>query len=106
MCLRHAIRPRRRHVERPTFTVDPPAGGDHLSHPAPAGTYDATTRPPDGELVHAQEHGLVVAWYPLGTASRTRIEIESLAARFSGDVIVVRETGSPPRSCSPHGTGD
>ncbi len=57
------------HVTAPTYSVNPPAGGDHLSGPAPAGFYEMANVPADGRLVHSLEHGCVPdgAGGPIGT---------------------------------------
>jgi hypothetical protein len=69
--------PGQKHVPLATYSVDPPAGGDHDPVPATAGFYDATTVPTDGHLVHSLEHGYVVVWYrpgavPAATLDRLR----------------------------------
>jgi hypothetical protein len=76
------------HVESPTYTVDPPAGGDHLAAVARGGVYDGDAVPPDGQLVHALEHGYLIAWR---TPDLPAEQVEQLAAfeqRHDGDVIV------------------
>jgi hypothetical protein len=51
------------HVPKPTYEVNPPAGGSHLNAAAEPGFYKPDEVPADGELVHAMEHGFVVLWY-------------------------------------------
>lgn len=65
------------HVPRPTYAVLPPAGGPHLATPADPGFYDPGKAPPDGQLVHAMEHGFVILWY---RADLPQPEMEQLAA--------------------------
>jgi hypothetical protein len=62
----------RTHKPGVTYSVNPPAGGDHDSRPSPAGFYDLTNAPADGHLVHSLEHGFVVVWYqPAGVSAAT-----------------------------------
>ena len=52
------------HVANPVYTVEPPAGGNHLAVAATPRFYDpGEPVPPDGQLVHSLEHGLIVYWY-------------------------------------------
>lgn len=51
------------HAANPTFRVDPPSGGVHDPGAASPGDYDAASTPPDGQMVHALEHGDIVLWY-------------------------------------------
>ncbi len=73
------------HVRRPTFRVDPPAGGDHTEKVAKAGTYSGADLPADGALVHALEHGYVVLWHRPDVPTA---DLETIARRHRGDVIV------------------
>lgn len=83
--------PGRRHVDDPAYTVEPPAGGTHLPQPAPPGAYAAA--PPDGELVHALEHGLVVVWLGQAAAGIDSDEVRAFHAAFAHEVVVVRRSG-------------
>jgi hypothetical protein len=81
------------HVPKPTYEVDPPAGGPHLPTPAPPGFYTGADVPPDGQLVHAMEHGFVVLWVnPDLSASRMQ-EVEDLSDQFGRELIVVARPG-------------
>ncbi len=77
------------HVPSPAYTVDPPAGGDHLSGSARAGVYRGDEVPPDGLLVHSLEHGYVIVWHSPDLPDDQVDELEQLQQRFEDDVIVV-----------------
>ncbi|HYH52386.1 MAG TPA: DUF3105 domain-containing protein, partial [Acidimicrobiia bacterium] len=64
----------RAHVAAPTYSVNPPSGGDHDPVPSAAGFYDMTTVPADGHLVHSLEHGFVVVWYKPAEVSGTTLD--------------------------------
>ena len=84
------------HVADPTYRVDPPAGGNHSPQPAPARTYREQV-PPDGQIVHAMEHGYVVLWHRPDLARRDRDALQEVADRHERDVLVVpRPTLSTP----------
>ncbi len=81
-----------RHVARPVFRVDPPAGGTHTEDVARAGTYAGDDLPDDGPLVHALEHGYVVLWHRPGVPTAP---LERVAADHEGDVLVVERASLP-----------
>ena len=83
------------HVESPSYTVDPPAGGDHLASFARGGVYDGDAVPPDGELVHALEHGYVVAWHTPDLPAEQVEQLADFEQRHDGDVIVAEREGMP-----------
>jgi hypothetical protein len=72
----------------PPYKVDPPAGGDHTPQAAAPGVYREGELPPDGPLVHAQEHGYVVIWYRPGDAE-IMSRAEALGEEFSEETLVV-----------------
>jgi hypothetical protein len=77
------------HVENPpAYKVNPPTGGNHTPQAAAAGVYREGQVPPDGPLVHAQEHGFVVIWYRPGDATITS-QAEALGDEFSDETLVV-----------------
>jgi hypothetical protein len=76
------------HVASPAYEVDPPAGGDHLASVARGGVYAGEQVPPDGELVHALEHGYVVAWHSPDLPAEQLEQLQSFEQRHDGDVIV------------------
>src|SRR5205823_848303 len=79
------------HVKAPTYSVDPPAGGDHDPVPAPAGFYDMANAPADGHLVHSLEHGFVIVWYRPGAAAQATIDgLRDLAGRYRWVLVVPR----------------
>jgi uncharacterized protein DUF3105 len=79
------------HVAAATYSVNPPAGGDHDSVPSPAGFYDMANVPADGHLVHSLEHGFVVIWYrPNGVAPATVDGLRELAGRHRWVLVVPR----------------
>jgi Protein of unknown function (DUF3105) len=72
--------PGRAHTPAATYTVDPPAGGDHDSVPSKAGFYEPGNVPADGHLVHSLEHGFVIVWYkPEGVTPATVDRLRELA---------------------------
>jgi hypothetical protein len=77
------------HVANPTYKVDPPAGGDHLSTAAPAGVYTAENTPPDGQLVHSLEHGYVIIWYRPDLPAPDLAALQELTQRHTRDVLLV-----------------
>ena len=83
------------HVASPTYRVDPPAGGDHLASVARAGVYDGDAVPPDGQLVHALEHGYVVAWHAPDLAAEQVEQLTAFQSRHEDDVIVAAREGMP-----------
>jgi hypothetical protein len=79
------------HVSGAVYSVNPPAGGDHASAPSPAGLYDVTNIPADGQLVHSLEHGFVVVWYrPDGVKAATVDRLRELAATHKWVLVVPR----------------
>jgi hypothetical protein len=79
------------HVTSPTYSVNPPAGGDHLPAAAPAGFSDMANVPADGNLVHSLEHGFVVVWYrPDGVAAATLDGLRELARSRRWVLVVPR----------------
>jgi len=87
--------PGAQHVDEPRYTVDPPAGGDHRPHPASTGSYAAGDTPPDGDLVYALEHGIVVVWLGRGLAAADREPVRALYPAFPDVVIVVERRALP-----------
>ena len=81
------------HVASPRYAVDPPAGGDHLASVARGGVYDGDTVPPDGQLVHALEHGYVVAWHAPDLPAEQVEQLAAFEQRHDGDVIVAEREG-------------
>lgn len=76
------------HIPRPTFKVDPPAGGPHEPQAANPGFYEGAKAPPDGQLVHAMEHGFVVLWYRPDLAPEKLDQLEQLSDQFGRELIV------------------
>ena len=81
------------HVRNPTYEVDPPAGGPHLATPANPGFYTGDEVPPDGQLVHAMEHGFVVLWVRPDLSEEKMGQVEELSDRFGRELIVVERAG-------------
>jgi hypothetical protein len=80
-----------KHVAEPTYTVNPPAGGDHDAVPSPAGFYDLANAPSDAHLVHSLEHGFVVVWYrPAGVSADTVDRLRDLARSHRWVIVVPR----------------
>lgn len=86
-----------KHVPAATYSVNPPAGGDHDPMPSPAGFYDVGTVPADGHLVHSMEHGFVVVWYqPAGLPAATVDRLRDLAGRLKWVLVVPRPSMPTP----------
>lgn len=83
------------HVASPTYTVNPPAGGDHLASAARGGVYAGTSVPADGLLVHAQEHGYVVVWHQPGLPAPQLEALTTFQGAHAGDVIVAERADLP-----------
>ena len=81
------------HSPSPTFAVEPPAGGVHTPAVANAGTFTEGNTPPDGQLVHGLEHGLVAIWHQPGLAERDIAELRDLANNFRSDVMLIARPG-------------
>ena len=81
------------HVASPSYTVDPPAGGDHLASVARGGVYAGDAVPPEGQLVHALEHGYVVAWHAPDLPAEQVEQLAAFEQRHDGDVIVAERAG-------------
>jgi len=83
------------HVSDPTYRVDPPAGGNHLAQATRPAVYQEGQELPDGQIVHAMEHGYVVLWEGPGLADADRQALLDVAGRYERDVLVVPRPTSP-----------
>jgi len=83
------------HVPSPTYEVDPPAGGPHLATAAEPGFYQPGEAPPDGQLVHAQEHGFVVLWYRSDLPEAKMTELAQLSDTYGRELILVPRQSLP-----------
>lgn len=83
------------HVQSPSYSVNPPAGGDHLASPARAGVYDGTAVPADGLLVHSLEHGYVIVWHQPDLPDEQKKQLEEFQGRHDEDVIVAERPNLP-----------
>lgn len=84
----------RNHVPSPQYRVDPPAGGNHIAQAAPPGDYGANP-PPDGQLVHALEHGDIVLWHRPDAGEDVLGPLREIADRYDGDVLIVSRPSLP-----------
>lgn len=85
----------RNHVASPTFEVYPPAGGDHTAQAASAGEFTARSLPPDGQIVHALEHGYVALWHRPDIPNETLEALRGLRAEFERDVLLIPRPNLP-----------
>jgi len=85
----------RNHVLDPSYRVNPPSGGDHLVNAAGPGIYTAETMPPDGQVVHSQEHGYVILWYRPDLPEEQITELRGITSRYSKDVLLVPRPSLP-----------
>lgn len=83
------------HVPAPTYSVEPPAGGDHLAEAAGPGRYSVREAPPDGQIVHSMEHGYVVLWHRPDADEATMKVLNDIAARHERDILVVPRASLP-----------
>lgn len=83
------------HVQNPSFSVNPPAGGNHLASAARAGVYDGTAVPAEGQLVHSLEHGYVIAWHQPDLDAEQKKQLEEFQAEHRDDVIVAERPDLP-----------
>ena len=83
------------HVPAPTYSVNPPAGGDHLASAARAGVYAGSSVPADGLLVHSLEHGYVIAWHSPDLPAEQKEQLEEFQRRHEDDVIVAERADLP-----------
>lgn len=83
------------HVPTPSYSVNPPAGGDHLVSVARSGVYAGAAVPSDGQLVHALEHGYVIAWHVPDLPAEQMELLEDFEAEREGDVIVAERPSLP-----------
>lgn len=72
-----------------TYSVDPPAGGNHNPTPANPGVYTMDNKPPDAQIVHSLEHGYVVLWYRPDVTPAMLTDLTNLANRYDRDVLLV-----------------
>ena len=75
----------------PVYNSDPPTSGPHATAPAACGIYRAA--PPDINVIHNLEHGVIVAYYNPETASAARDDLESFARDAGTHVIVTPRDG-------------
>lgn len=83
------------HVSAPSFRVDPPSGGDHLATAAPPRVYPEGSAPPDGQIVHAMEHGYIVLWHQPDAGAQAQEALRDVAVDFERDVLVVARPSLP-----------
>ena len=83
------------HVQSPAYSVNPPAGGDHLASAARAGVYDGTAVPNEGLLVHSLEPGYVIAWHQPNLPAEQKKQLEEFQSRHDEDVIVAERADLP-----------
>jgi hypothetical protein len=78
-----------------TYTVDPPAGGDHNPNPAAPGIYDEGKSPGDSRIVHALEHGYIAIWYNPDSGGSDLAKLENLWKNYKYDVILIARRTLP-----------
>jgi len=79
----------------PTYTVNPPSGGDHLSQATRPGVYAGLNVVPDGHLVHSLEHGYVILWYRPDVPVREITIVRDVRDKYPRDVLVVERKDMP-----------
>ena len=83
------------HVTSPEFSVNPPAGGDHIAQAASAGEFTTSNVPSDGQIVHALEHGYVAVWYRPDVPGSTVDILRQLRDDFDRDVLLIPRPNLP-----------
>ncbi|HVF76261.1 MAG TPA: DUF3105 domain-containing protein [Acidimicrobiales bacterium] len=79
----------------PTYTVNPPSGGDHLAQAARPGVYAGLNIVPDGNLVHALEHGYVILWYRSDVPVAEVTTVRAVRDTYPRDTLVVERKDMP-----------
>ena len=87
--------PGRNHVPNPTYSVNPPSGGNHDPQAASAGDFSSGNVPPDGQIVHAMEHGYVVLWYKPDLPAEDQAQLRDVFSRYAGEVLLVPRPSLP-----------
>jgi len=82
------------HASNVSFAVNPPAGGIHLPSAAAPGSFVGKP-PPDGEAVHALEHGDIAIWFRPEIAGAELDALLAVADRYREDVLVIPRTDMP-----------
>lgn len=82
------------HIENPTYSVNPPAGGDHTGTVSEPGVFTAAEAP-DGPVVHALEHGYIVIWHRPDLPPAEREKLVELQRSLARDVLLVERAGMP-----------
>jgi hypothetical protein len=82
-------------TDKVTYTVDPPAGGDHNPNPAAPGIYDEGKSPGDSRIVHALEHGYIAIWYNPDSGGSNLAKLENLWKNYKYDVILIARRTLP-----------
>lgn len=72
-----------------TYTVDPPAGGNHYEQPAAPGWYVGHDVPPDMYAVHSLEHGYVAIWVKPDLSKADMDQIYRVFSSYKLDVVVL-----------------
>jgi hypothetical protein len=85
----------RNHVASPSFEVNPPSGGNHTVQAASAGDFTGGNVPPDGQVVHALEHGYIALWYRPDTPAETLDALRGVRTEFDRDVLLLPRTNLP-----------
>lgn len=93
--------PTTQHVPNASYQVNPPTGGPHPLSVAAAASYTLENTPPDGQIVHALEHGLIAVFYRPDMAEADVAKLTKFARDNQGDVLVVpRATLGEPVAAS------
>lgn len=86
------------HINNPTYQVNPPSGGLHTVAVASEGDYsevDATEVPPDGQLVHALEHGFIGVWFRPDIPPADLATLQALQQKRSSDILLIPRASMP-----------
>lgn len=70
-------------------------GGDSLKDAASAGEFSGANVPPDGQVVHALEHGYVALWYRPDTPAETLDTLRGVRNEFDRDVLLLPRANLP-----------
>lgn len=73
------------------YNSDPPTSGPHFDTTPPCGIHRQPV--PDGAVLHSMEHGAVVLHYDPELPEDAIVEMEEIARRLRGELIVVPRPG-------------
>lgn len=77
------------HVNSASFRINPPSGGVHDKSATAPGVFSQSATPPDGQVVHALEHGDIAIWYRQDAGPDVVEALQMLNDKRPDDVLVL-----------------